>query len=187
MDDMNTQPTKHALQRSDMHEVLGRGRTARCWYQRHALPALGLALLSVAPVTFAADAQRFLGSWQVDVSKLPVPDPPASVTITWADAGSGKLKMSVDIVDRRGMKSHAEATVALDGSPSRAVGSLDVDVVSVTVPSDRVLIMGAGMAGNPSNTRVFTISDDGRRMSETIISHGAGNIPATRVNAWAKQ
>lgn len=150
------------------------------------LPALALAMLSVSPTVLAADAHRFFGSWQVDVSRLPVPEPPASVTITWADAGGGALKMSVEIVDRRGMKSHAEATVALDGSPARAVGSLDVDVVSMTMPSDRVLIMGAGMAGNPSNTRVFTISEDGRRMSETIISHGAGNIPVTRVNAWTK-
>jgi hypothetical protein len=154
---------------------------------RRLLLALALATLLVAPTAFAADAHRFFGSWQVDVSKLPVPEPPASVTITWADAGSGKLKMNVDIVDRRGVKSHAEATITLDGSPSRAVGSLDVDVVSMTMPSDRVLIMGAGMAGNPSNTRVFTISDDGKRMSETIISHGAGNFPVTRVNAWTKQ
>jgi len=154
---------------------------------RSLIAALSVAVLLVAPAVMAADLHRFFGSWQVDVSKLPVPEPPASVTITWADGGGGKLKMSVDIVDRRGMKSHAEATIALDGSPSRAVGSLDVDVVSMTMPSDRVLVMGAGMAGNPSNTRVFTISDDGKRMSETIVSHGPGNIPATRVNAWTKQ
>jgi hypothetical protein len=149
--------------------------------------ALSVALLIVAPAAVAADAHRFFGSWQVDVSKLPIPEPPASVTITWESAGGGKLKMNVDIVDRSGAKSHAEATIALDGTPARAVGSLDVDVVSITMPSDRVLVMGAGMAGNPSNTRVFTISDDGKRMTETIVSHGAGNIPATRVNIWTKR
>jgi hypothetical protein len=151
------------------------------------LSTLSVALLVVAPAALAADAHRFFGSWQVDVSKLPIPEPPASVTITWSDAGGGKLKMNVDIVDRRGVKSHAEATIPLDGSPTRAVGSLDVDVVSMTMPSDRVLVMGAGMAGSPSNTRVFTMSDDGKHMSETIISHGAGSIPATRVNEWTKQ
>ena len=84
---------------------------------------LSFALVIVAPAALAADAHRFFGSWRVDVSKLPVPEPPASVTITWAAAGGGRLKMNVDIVDRRGAKSHAEATVALDGSPARAVGS----------------------------------------------------------------
>jgi hypothetical protein len=155
---------------------------------RHLLSAAtAIIVLLATPCAFAADTKQFLGSWQVDVSKLPVPDPPASVTITWDDAGSGRMKMSVDIVDRRGMKSHAEGVFALDGTPSRAIGSLDVDIASFTMPSDRVLVMGAGMAGNPSNTRVFVVSDDGKRMSETIVSHGQGNIPATRVNNWVRK
>lgn len=118
------------------------------------LSASSFVLLIVAPAAIAADAHLFLGSWQVDVSKLQIPEPPASVTITWEGAGGGKLKMNVDIVSRSGAKSHSEATIALDGTPARAVGSLDVDVVSITMPSDRVLVMGAGMAGNPSNTRI---------------------------------
>jgi hypothetical protein len=154
---------------------------------RRPLSGIIFFLLTIAPTAFAADAQHFFGAWQVDVSKLPVPDPPASVTISWSDAGGGKLRMSVDIVDRRGKTSHAEGTFSLDGSPSRAVGSLDVDVASITMPSERVLVMGTGMAGNPSNTRVFTISSDGQRMLETIISHGPGNIPATRVNSWTRK
>jgi hypothetical protein len=57
----------------------------------------------------------------------------------------------------------------------------------MTMPSDKVFVMGAGMAGNPSNTRVFVLSDDGKRMSETIVSHGQGNIPVTRVNNWVRR
>jgi len=143
-------------------------------------------LLSASPV-FAADARHFFGSWQVDVSKLPIPDPPASVTITWADGGSGKVRMTVDIVDRRDVKTHAESVFTPDGTPSKAVGSLDVDIISMTMPNDRTFVMGAGMAGNPSNTRVFVISEDGKRMSETIVSHGQGNVPATRVNNWVRK
>jgi hypothetical protein len=135
----------------------------------------------------AQTAQPFLGAWTVDVSKLPVPEPPASVTIRWTDAGAGKLTMSVDIVDRRGVKTHADSTFTLDGTPARAVGSLDVDIVSMTMPSYRVLVMGAGMAGNPSNTRIFAVSSDGRRMTETIVSHGPGGVPSTRVNQWTRQ
>jgi len=148
---------------------------------------VGTGLLLCAQSAYSADAHLFYGSWQVDVSKLATPDPPASVTISWSDAGGGKVRMTVDIVDKQGAKSHAEGAFTLDGSPARAAGSLDVDVVSMTMPSDHVLVMGAGMAGNPSNTRVWVISADGKHMSETIVSHGQGNIPATRVNSWTRQ
>jgi hypothetical protein len=57
----------------------------------------------------------------------------------------------------------------------------------MTMPSDRILIMGAGMAGNPGNTRIFAISSDGLRMSETIVGHGPGGVPTTRVNQWMRQ
>jgi hypothetical protein len=154
---------------------------------RNLLSAFVATSLLIGPSALAADASHFFGSWQVDVSKLPIPDPPASVTITWADAGDGKVRMSVDIVDRRAVKTHAEGVFTPDGSPARAVGSLDVDVISMTMPSDKVFVMGAGMAGNPSNTRVFVLSDDGKRMSETIVSHGQGNIPVTRVNNWVRR
>jgi len=146
-----------------------------------------LSLLLWQSSALSADAHLFFGSWQVDVAKLSTPNPPASVTITWADAGDGRVKMSLDILDSRGTKSHQESIFALDGSPSRVAGSLDVDVVSMTTPIDRVLVMAAGMAGNPSNTRVFTVSDDGKQMSETIVGRGPGNIPATRVNSWTKR
>ena len=149
--------------------------------------SLGFIAILFAPSAFLAGAQHFLGSWKVDVSKLPVPEPPASVTIRWENAEDGRLKMNVDIVDRRGALTHAESTFALDGTPARAVGSLDVDIVSMTMPSDRVLVMGAGVAGNPSNTRIFAISSDGRRMTETIVGHGPGGVPTTRVNNWLKQ
>lgn len=95
--------------------------------------------------------------------------------------------MSVDIVDRQGVKSHAEGIFSLDGTPSRATGSLDVDIASFRMPSRHVLVMGAGMGGNPGNTRVFVVSEDGKSMTETIVSHGPGNVPATRVNDWTKK
>ena len=154
---------------------------------RSFLSALSVVWILWSPSALSADAQAFFGSWQVDVTKLPIPEPPASVTITWSDAGGGKVSMSVDILDRQGVKTHADSTFALDGSPTRAAGSLDVDIVSMTLPADRVLIMGAGMKGNPSNTRIFVVSDDGKRMSETIVSHGPGNIPATRINEWTRR
>jgi hypothetical protein len=112
---------------------------------------------------------------------------PRSVTIALAEAGDGNFKMSVDIVSPEGTKSHAEGTFKPDGTPAAARGSLDVDIVSMTMPSQRILVMGAGMAGNPSNTRVFSLSDDGKQMIETIVSHGPDGTPYTRVNTWNRK
>ncbi len=46
--------------------------------------------------------------------------------------------------------------------------------------------MGAGMAGKPSNTRVFTLADDGKHLFEVIASHDAQWNPVTRVNTWTR-
>lgn len=142
-----------------------------------------VSLLLVTPA-FSGEKHLLIGTWAVDVSKLLNPQPPRSVTIALAEAGDGAFTMTVDIVSPDGTKSHAEGIFKPDGSPFPAKGSADVDVVSMTMPSQRILVMGAGMAGNPSNTRVFSLSDDGRQMIETIIGHGAGGVPYIRTNTW---
>jgi hypothetical protein len=145
-----------------------------------------MAILSMAPA-FSGEKHLLLGTWGVEVSKLTMPQAPRSVTIALAEAGDGNFKMSVDIVSPDGTKSHAEGIFKPDGTPAAARGSLDVDIVSMTMPSQRILVMGAGMAGNPSNTRVFSLSDDGKQMIETIVSHGTDGTPHTRVNTWNRK
>ena len=149
-------------------------------------PVFLIGLLSMSPA-FSGDKHLLLGTWAVDVSKLTMPQPPKSVTIALAEAGDGIFKMTVDIESPDGTTSHAEGTFKPDGAPATARGSSDVDVVSMTMPSRRILVMGAGMAGNPSNTRVFSLSDDGKQMIETIVSHGPDGTPYTRVNTWNRK
>ena len=128
-----------------------------------------------------------VGKWSVDASKLTMPNPPKSVTITLADVGGGRYKMSVDIVDYQGKASHGEGLFKPDGTASPATGSVDVDVVSMTMPSRRILVMGAGIAGHPSTTRVFSLSDNGKHMIETVIGHQPDGTPTTRVDIWNRQ
>jgi hypothetical protein len=151
-----------------------------------AFPVFLMALLAMTPA-FPGEKHLLLGIWAVEVSKLTMPQPPRSVTIALAEVGDGIFKMTVDIVSPDGSESHAEGTFKPDGSPAPARGSLDVDIVSMTMPSRRILVMGAGMAGNPSNTRVFSLSDDGKHMIETIVSHGPDGTPYTRVNTWNRK
>jgi hypothetical protein len=142
-------------------------------------------LLSMVPA-FADQGNLLVGTWTVDVSKLTMPDPPNSVTIVLADVGGGKYKMTVDIVDHGGATRHGECTFVPDGRAYSAVGTADYDVVSMTMPSRRILVMGGGFKGHPANSRVFSLSDDGKRMIETVVGHAADGTPNTRVDFWTR-
>ena len=150
-----------------------------------AMLVVGL-FMTAAPIS-AAGKHLLLGTWDVDISKLSQPNPPKAVTIVLEEVGDGRYKMSVDIVGQDGTKSHGEGTFKPDGTPSPAVGSADVDVVSITMPNKRTLVLGAAFKGHPSNTRVFSLSDDGRHMIETVVSHAPDSTPTIRVNTWNRR
>jgi hypothetical protein len=139
------------------------------------------------PTALAGEKHRLIGTWVVDAAKLSMPHPPRSVTMSLTEVGDGKYKMSVDIIDHEGHTSHGEGIFKPDGAATPAKGSLDVDVVSMTMPSNKILIMGAGIAGRPSSTRVFSLSDDGSHMIETVVHHEADGTPITRVDVWTKK
>ena len=156
--------------------------------QSHAARVLYFAIVCLmfgAP-SFAAEKHLLLGTWSVDVSKLQQPSPPKSVTIKLEEAGNGAYHMTVDIEASDGSKSHGESTFNPDGTAASGTGSADVDVVSMTMPSKRILVMGAGKGGQPTSSRVFSLSDDGKHMIETVIRHLPDGTPYTRVNTWTR-
>ena len=150
-----------------------------------ALSALLILLISTIPA-FAHQRSLLVGTWTIDVSKLTMPNPPKSVTLVLSEAGGGKYVISVKIVDHDGTRRHGESTFEPDGTPFRGVGNADYDVVSITMPSRRVLVMGGGFKGHPANTRVLSLSDDGKHMIETVVSHTSDGTPHTRVDLWTR-
>ena len=134
----------------------------------------------------AVEGSLLLGTWHVDVKKLPVPQPPKDVTLTLTQVAQGEIRMTIDVTNTDGTVIHSESTFKTDGSASPVQGSLDVDTVSVTLPNRRTLIMGTGMKGHPSNTRVFALSDNSRQMTENIVSHDANGVPHARANTWTR-
>jgi hypothetical protein len=144
-----------------------------------------ILLISIVPA-FADQVHLLLGTWVVDVSKLTMPNPPQRVTIVLADVGGGQYKMSVEILDHDGAKRNGTTTFKPDGAAYPAVGNADYDLVSITMPSRRVLVMGGGFQGHPANTRIFSLSDDGSHMIETVVSHTPDGMPHTRVDFWMR-
>jgi hypothetical protein len=143
-------------------------------------------LLMAASPSFAGEKHLLLGTWKVDVSKLDTPDPPASVTMVLAEAGSGSYTMTMDIVTRDGQTIHAGGTFKPDGSLNAVSGSAELDVATFAMPNRRTLVMGAALAGHPSHTRVWTLSDDGTYMTETIVGHIDGKTPHIRTAIWKR-
>ena len=142
-------------------------------------------LIATAPV-FGGQGSLLLGTWTIDVSRLNIANPPKSVTIVLADAGDGRYKMRVNIIDHDGSTRKGATTFKPDGTPSPAVGNADYDVVSMTMPSRKVWVMGGGFAGHPANTRVFSLAADGRHMTETVVWHTPDGTPHTRVDFWTR-
>ena len=142
-------------------------------------------LISVAPV-LADQTSLLVGTWAIDVAKLAVPDAPKSVVIALAYGGGGKYSMIVNIVDHDGSQRYGLSTFKPDGSPFPAYGNVDYDVVSMTMPSRKVLVLGGAFKGHPANSRVFSLADDGKHMIETVVWHTPDGTPHTRVDFWTR-
>ena len=103
-----------------------------------------------------------------------------------AEAGSGSFAMTIDIVTRDGKTIHAGGKFKPDGSLNAVSGSDELDVATFAMPNRRCLVMGAALAGHPSHTRVWTLSDDGTYMTETIVGHIDGKTPHIRTATWIR-
>lgn len=133
-------------------------------------------------------ASPLIGSWAVDVSRVPRPpqERPKSVTITFADAGNGKWATQVDVVGRDGSKNHSEGTSALDGTPSPVEGNFEADVAAVKMPEPGVLVMVLAKDRIPGSIRVYTVDAGGKSMVETAAYYGQNGSPITRTNYFTR-
>lgn len=147
--------------------------------------------LPAAPVLAQAGAPPpppILGSWAVDVTRLPVPADarPKSVTMTFSDAGGGKYRTNVDIVFADGNDSHGSSTYPLDGTAAPVIGSPEADVSAVSMPAPDVLVMVLGKGGAGGSTRVFTVVGDGTAMTETATYYRQDGTPVIRTNHFTR-
>jgi hypothetical protein len=150
---------------------------------RSLLPA---ACLSVAMPALAQPVtpSPLLGTWAVDVSKLPIPPEqrPKSVTFTFNDAGGGKWSTLVDIVAPDGSATHGIATYVRDGTSWPVQGSPEADTSAVMTPKSDVLVMALSKGGMPGSIRIYTVAPDGKSMTETATYFGRDGKPVMRTN-----
>jgi hypothetical protein len=145
---------------------------------------MALASSTLAP---AAEPHKLVGTWAVDVSRIDQPNKPKSVTLTLTPADGDNYKISVDIEAPDGQVMHSDGEFKPDGTAVRVQGSQDVDVVSMSMPSLRTLVMGGGFQGHPSSSRMWTLSDDGKEMIEIAIRHLPDGTPYQRKFYWKRK
>ena len=138
-----------------------------------------------APVA-AEPAAPLLGTWSLDLehSQIPPDQRPKSVNITYCDVGGGKWNSKVDVIGSGGGEIHATGTYPLDGSPAPSTGYNNVDTVAAKVPAANVLVMAFYKEGMPRTTRTYTVSADGKTMSETIVWLNINGKPEITTNQF---
>jgi hypothetical protein len=136
----------------------------------------------------SSTASPLLGSWVVDVTRLPIPPAarPKSVTIIFSDAGNGKWTTHVDIIDASGAASHAVSYAALDGTAAPVRDSIEADTVALKLPAPNFLVMDLVKKGIPASTRVYIVASDGRTLTETVAYAGGNGMPMMRTNYFTR-
>ena len=149
------------------------------------LPATTVALIMAmaastpqAATPAAADANSrsspLVGSWALDVSRIPAAERPGRVTIRFRKAPDGKWTSLIEIVAPDGSGQHAESTAATDGVAVPIAGTMAfIDTVALRQPAANTLVMTLGKNGAPFSTRVYTVAKDRKSMTETIVWPGS--------------
>ncbi|MGH8027882.1 MAG: LuxR family transcriptional regulator [Pseudoxanthomonas sp.] len=127
------------------------------------------ALSSVPAFADSQGASPLVGRWTLDVGTLPMPPEarPKSVELDFRNGADGKWTTKVEITDQSGNKMHGESALSLDGTPGRATGNYWVDVIAAKMPAPNVLVMQFVYEGIPRSTRIYSVSLDGKALTET--------------------
>ena len=146
------------------------------------IPLAALGLIAVAPPALhrsdgapvAADAARrpapLVGTWSLDVARIPVSERPRQVTMTFGESPTHQWTTHVRIVGADGSVRDAESIAATDGVPVPVSGNMEfVDSVALRQPSPGTLVMTLRKNGAPFSTRVYTVAKDRKTMTETIV------------------
>ncbi len=129
-----------------------------------------------------------LGSWDVDVTRLPMPPEarPQRVTIRYRAVDAGRWQMDVEIVDNKGNKTHGVSVFPLDGTQVAAAGSPEADKIAAVLAQPDVLVTSLAKGTSPASTRIYAVAGDGKTMVETASYFGAEGKSILRTNYFTR-
>jgi hypothetical protein len=145
------------------------------------------AALGAPPI--ASTVSPLVGTWAVDVSRLPVPPQarPKSVTIKFGEAPAGQWSTQVDILGGDGSARHIASTYVPDGTPATIEGdTAEADTAAVKIPAANVMVLALGKGGIPASTRIYTVAPSGAEMIETAVYFSNDGKPVMRTNYFKR-
>lgn len=159
-----------------------------------ARPVLVLLAATVTQIGYMSDAQAaqqspLLGMWSLDVTQMQAPADmrPKSVTITFAEAGEDKWSTKVSIIAQDDSVREMTGVYALGGMAAPITGDqLEADTAAVTTPLPNVMLLALAKEGRPASTRLYTVSSDGRLMTEKAVSWDDKGTPIIRTNIFRR-
>lgn len=140
----------------------------------------GPATVDAAPNTAHSP---LLGRWAVEVARLPMPPEarPKSVTITFSQSATDKWRTVVDIVAPDGTVRHMAGVYQLGGAAAKIEGDqLEADTATIATPAPNVMVLAMAKDGRPASTRVYTVTPNGQRMTESAVSYDDTGTPIIR-------
>ena len=156
--------------------------------KQHLIVMIVVVILGTTALAGSPNASPLVGSWSVDIARLPIPleARPKSVTITFNQSGDGMWTTRVEVVGPDGSKSHAEGIATLDGTPAPVNGNLEADLAAGKLPAPNVLVMMLSRAGVPASTRIYVVAADGESMVETAAYFEKDGRPVMRTNYFTR-
>jgi hypothetical protein len=144
-----------------------------------------VACLWLATAQAGAPSPKFLGTWEMDMSRMEPAMPaggapyttPKSITVTVKESG-GKWATEAVVVMGDGTKQTPLSTpVTVDGTPNPIPGNPMVDTLVVTLPDPNTAIATALKDGKPVSKETYQLSPDGQQLLHTIDTVGLDGNP----------
>lgn len=148
------------------------------------------ALLHSNPGHSAERASNpIFGTWQVDVSRLPMaPESrPKRVEIKFQPINDTKVSTHVTVTLPDGTIIGSQGITDLKGTPAKVSGNLEADTASTTMPLPQVLVMQLSLNGVPGSTRIYAVQPGGQTMTETAANYDDKGQPFTRINYFKRK
>ncbi|AQR75873.1 hypothetical protein BXU08_12425 [Sphingomonas sp. LM7] len=137
----------------------------------------------MSPSSSTAAPSPFLGIWELDLTRMPETygAPPKRVIYTFEDAGAGHWRTKVDITAPDDSVRHMAIRYRRDGKMAPGEGDTsEADSAAVNSPAPDVLVMSLSKNKALGSVRVYTVSADGREMTEAAANVDGTGAPFVR-------